>query len=103
MQTGAEFQSLLHQGISLLIEMVKMTNKRQIEVSIPSSSGHQFTVLHHAQVSVPKDHVSIPSSSGHQFTAKEDAETQIWSEYVSIPSSSGHQFTGRGAMIWNAN
>ena len=39
-------------------------------VSIPSSSGHQFTEFrHHA----PRGHghgVSIPSSSGHQFTVE---------------------------------
>ena len=90
-----EFQSLLHQGISLLHKTPRVARDRAPPVSIPSSSGHQFTAkprpnpravnpaqfqsLLHQGISLlrgqarlnlyqPKQ-VSIPSSSGHQFTA----------------------------------
>ena len=38
------FQSLLHQGISLLQVKKREGRRRRAAVSIPSSSGHQFTV-----------------------------------------------------------
>ena len=38
-----KFQSLLHQGISLLQETMPMPCWNNMDVSIPSSSGHQFT------------------------------------------------------------
>ena len=41
--------------------------------------------------------VSIPSSSGHQFTACNPAAYQWHRGVVSIPSSSGHQFTAAHA------
>ena len=89
------FQSLLHQGISLLRYKEMLASPPEIGVSIPSSSGHQFTdgacrVLQHgmcicfnpffirasvycfsppAPSAMPLITVSIPSSSGHQFTA----------------------------------
>ena len=148
-QSAAErvvlFQSLLHQGISLL-EYQKGTvlADGRVSVSIPSSSGHQFTegviransftrlsgfqsLLHQGislllslfiRIGVARSAVSIPSSSGHQFTVcsvfflrvgrgasfnpffirasvycePEDADIK-WQDLVSIPSSSGHQFT----------
>ena len=65
------FQSLLHQGISLLSFL-----------SIPSHSGIKFMV-------------SIPSSSGHQFTGINGTDFNPDFRAVSIPSSSGHQFTAR--------
>ena len=67
----AKFQSLLHQGISLLIDRPQHPNPVKAEkVSIPSSSGHQFTVYRSMPRSTrPRRRVSIPSSSGHQFTA----------------------------------
>ena len=40
----SRFQSLLHQGISLLIAAPRTTCSATASVSIPSSSGHQFTV-----------------------------------------------------------
>ena len=64
-------------------------------VSIPSSSGHQFTVLVISKADFEALVVSIPSSSGHQFTVP-FLELHGWQSNckVSIPSSSGHQFTG---------
>ena len=41
--TSAGFQSLLHQGISLLQEATEQEFELHVQVSIPSSSGHQFT------------------------------------------------------------
>ena len=116
------FQSLLHQGISLL-ENLSVRNKMplRITVSIPSSSGHQFTaILGLCAIICSSILVSIPSSSGHQFT-EIYSPSQLTAEKigfqsllhqgislllqffpyrenmdfsVSIPSSSGHQFTG---------
>ena len=67
------FQSLLHQGISLLVDCGSSPRRTPWpSVSIPSSSGHQFTVfwsINSPQSGCPH-FVSIPSSSGHQFTAK---------------------------------
>ena len=37
------FQSLLHQGISLLVKICCLFVVPNMDVSIPSSSGHQFT------------------------------------------------------------
>ena len=39
----ARFQSLLHQGISLLQRPLGHEPLQPVHVSIPSSSGHQFT------------------------------------------------------------
>ena len=39
----SEFQSLLHQGISLLLQLIRQDRSEGGRVSIPSSSGHQFT------------------------------------------------------------
>ena len=64
-----EFQSLLHQGISLLAELVRTRPGRSVDfVSIPSSSGHQFTGPTQGTGHGQTHFVSIPSSSGHQFT-----------------------------------
>ena len=64
------------------------------DVSIPSSSGHQFTVANVAGGGTSCGRVSIPSSSGHQFTATfMTASIEAGHNQVSIPSSSGHQFT----------
>ena len=63
------FQSLLHQGISLLGNSGEIPTNCLEGVSIPSSSGHQFTVLPYPRVGTSLTwNVSIPSSSGHQFT-----------------------------------
>ena len=114
------FQSLLHQGISLLHFAGFLVENPSVMVSIPSSSGHQFTVrspkpsrrskiswfqsLLHQGISLlrldarrPYDGleiVSIPSSSGHQFTEFAPLGPGGQRFVVSIPSSSGHQFTG---------
>ena len=114
------FQSLLHQGISLLDRRIQQVFAR-IEgvVSIPSSSGHQFTGHRVHSLHGDRIMVSIPSSSGHQFTARayqghgperglsfqsllHQGISLLFSccrswrgttAGVSIPSSSGHQFT----------
>ena len=89
------FQSLLHQGISLLLSLYAMCRSAISSVSIPSSSGHQFTECdHNAWVMLIEHEVSIPSSSGHQFTEGRDLPQGRDLDVVSIPSSSGHQFTG---------
>ena len=121
----ALFQSLLHQGISLLGEAIADDLERGIQVSIPSSSGHQFTVHWQGNRRQLSRRVSIPSSSGHQFTAGRSnagevrfpaafqsllhqgisllrsrfRSQQARIRFVSIPSSSGHQFTAR-EQIW---
>ena len=46
------------------------------------------------------EEVSIPSSSGHQFTDKESESLAVTDERVSIPSSSGHQFTELYKRFW---
>ena len=61
------FQSLLHQGISLLDFSATLVGSNA-SVSIPSSSGHQFTAARPRRRRRPLPGVSIPSSSGHQFT-----------------------------------
>ena len=81
------FQSLLHQGISLLPAQGPAGRGQIRGVSIPSSSGHQFTVdalgrrVRHALRSV-----SIPSSSGHQFTAsrRRAGSRCTWSSFQSL-------------------
>ena len=88
-----EFQSLLHQGISLL-PAFRPSSWRAATVSIPSSSGHQFTGLAILASNTAWAKVSIPSSSGHQFTESRDLSETSKRRLVSIPSSSGHQFTG---------
>ncbi len=118
-QLWSAFQSLLHQGISLLVKLLTLNSTPSRIVSIPSSSGHQFTVRKMTvakdvqqfsfnpffiRASVywfvflglflcPFDTVSIPSSSGHQFTASNNVVYNATFPVVSIPSSSGHQFT----------
>ena len=113
------FQSLLHQGISLLSCAPCRASTSAPSVSIPSSSGHQFTGLTWTKPSRRKGRrfqsllhqgisllcvigfiqqhgdriVSIPSSSGHQFTAVHVGNHVYIPNGVSIPSSSGHQFT----------
>ncbi len=87
------FQSLLHQGISLLKEVI-LEEGWPFEVSIPSSSGHQFTVGERNVRQGMGHPVSIPSSSGHQFTGCH-ARPPVPRRTVSIPSSSGHQFTAK--------
>ena len=138
------FQSLLHQGISLLVQpragcaptarvgfnpfFIRASvyclksiaaSSRLKTVSIPSSSGHQFTAqaqgndfqsyqlcfnpfFIRASVYCPTASarpapcaawVSIPSSSGHQFTESPLPDDPGGNRRVSIPSSSGHQFT----------
>ena len=91
------FQSLLHQGISLL-----PVRYRPGRVQVPTP----FQSLLHQGISLlwAADHrrevearlVSIPSSSGHQFTERMRRQLPAFNAVlVSIPSSSGHQFTGR--------
>ena len=112
------FQSLLHQGISLLPIGAGPSEDDGSVVSIPSSSGHQFTVrkagakpydaVHRfnpffirasvywtprARQRTQAGCVSIPSSSGHQFTGFRCCPKARLRAGVSIPSSSGHQFT----------
>ena len=70
-----------------------MNAERICAVSIPSSSGHQFTGITAAAVTARLGLVSIPSSSGHQFTGCGAAAGKGGRVGVSIPSSSGHQFT----------
>ena len=92
--SGKPFQSLLHQGISLLSASLRMP---------PCLCREEFQSLLHQGISLldrhcdpawaPPDYVSIPSSSGHQFTAYPAGNPPAWSASVSIPSSSGHQFT----------
>ena len=98
------FQSLLHQGISLLGVGKAQHRRWQLgSVSIPSSSGHQFTARLRAGNAPAKVLVSIPSSSGHQFTGISTSKCLTGSfRMVSIPSSSGHQFTAgcRCAPRW---
>ena len=50
--------------------LILFTEIRWLAVSIPSSSGHQFTGLRPKRLSVVLSAVSIPSSSGHQFTER---------------------------------
>ena len=90
------FQSLLHQGISLLASDHTTVCGQWDLVSIPSSSGHQFTGRWTpcAPPCAPRS-VSIPSSSGHQFTETQAGVSTGRHVAVSIPSSSGHQFTER--------
>ena len=52
-----------------------------------------YCIPTHAGEFIPGDCVSIPSSSGHQFTANQFGTVRDWQKLVSIPSSSGHQFT----------
>ncbi len=87
------FQSLLHQGISLLVSPIAPSSISIEQVSIPSSSGHQFTARPASALGASPDPVSIPSSSGHQFTAWNEVINELLDQGVSIPSSSGHQFT----------
>ena len=113
------FQSLLHQGISLLlgrlctgaacdrprfnpffirasVYCVPLTVRKGAQsrlVSIPSSSGHQFTEVLRNLFTGLLLAVSIPSSSGHQFTGPLTWRQSLTMFTVSIPSSSGHQFT----------
>ena len=114
------FQSLLHQGISLLTATAGTLRWSAVSVSIPSSSGHQFTGrLRRGVRTHTRRRVSIPSSSGHQFTGRRQRlspsglhrfnpffirasvywisrRIAYWGSIgVSIPSSSGHQFTER--------
>ena len=90
------FQSLLHQGISLLGHFGGGRDALDDGVSIPSSSGHQFTALAADRPGgLLDDDVSIPSSSGHQFTEYWNEQALEAAKRVSIPSSSGHQFTAR--------
>ena len=118
MPRTSRFQSLLHQGISLLLPLgtfliglgirfnpffirasvycarVRLRRvRRRNAVSIPSSSGHQFTVRRRVGLRSHPETVSIPSSSGHQFTGPPCAWPRTAPSWVSIPSSSGHQFT----------
>ena len=89
------FQSLLHQGISLLHAYIgPLSLPEDARVSIPSSSGHQFTDRTMWNFAKSRSKVSIPSSSGHQFTARFRRVPGVGgTRRVSIPSSSGHQFT----------
>ena len=87
------FQSLLHQGISLLHQSVRGVFLNVISVSIPSSSGHQFTGI----LCLEPD--SDIGNGFNPFFIRASvycfSECHLWLEgkLVSIPSSSGHQFT----------
>ena len=98
----------------------KLASEFRDAVSIPSSSGHQFTGGAHfaggsrnagrcfnpffirasvycaasGAATLACNCVSIPSSSGHQFTGRTSPAGAAMANCVSIPSSSGHQFTG---------
>ncbi len=96
------FQSLLHQGISLLRVRPARALSRIRDVSIPSSSGHQFTAVSRLLIQAG---VPVFQSLLHQGISLLGAKCakSTWNiAAVSIPSSSGHQFTGfrRGASGW---
>ena len=112
MRASYAFQSLLHQGISLLHCDGASNRMLPAEVSIPSSSGHQFTApMHQAEEThdlfrfnpffirasvycsrgwpghpLRLERVSIPSSSGHQFTEyhMQDGSWFIWNPFQSL-------------------
>ena len=66
-----------------------------MNVSIPSSSGHQFTVRHDILFLIQKGHiVSIPSSSGHQFTECESGVSR------SGPGKGFNPFFIRASVYW---
>ena len=96
---GVSFQSLLHQGISLL------PTGHFVLTSAYSFGFNPFFIRasvywqegRHAQGD--NCGVSIPSSSGHQFTAMRERAAELDSALVSIPSSSGHQFTEHPALL----
>ena len=92
---AVEFQSLLHQGISLLEIVSHEKMGPIIRVSIPSSSGHQFTELFSGFL-LNRFICSFQSllHQGISLLASGAATSLTWkSGSVSIPSSSGHQFT----------
>ena len=89
------FQSLLHQGISLLCVNGFRVSFANNYVSIPSSSGHQFTVEAFFMTTVYRIICFNPFFIRASVYCKhlvliKSADTLM----VSIPSSSGHQFTG---------
>ena len=117
----AAFQSLLHQGISLLHDGTHPQGKGAGYVSIPSSSGHQFTDLRWCRKmgGYPKSFNPFFIRASVYCAVVMAVEARGWprsfnpffirasvycvyqtlagvrsAAYVSIPSSSGHQFTG---------
>ena len=116
------FQSLLHQGISLLRRRRTLPDRSCPEVSIPSSSGHQFTASFPSKIAISEipafqsllhQGISLLVSALHAveelrhggFNPFFIRASVYWTataccarpvrRCVSIPSSSGHQFTGR--------
>ena len=87
------FQSLLHQGISLLVEAPSPEEAGQEVVSIPSSSGHQFTGFPGSPLHIhsPCFNPFFIRASVYWFTKALVHKNFLL--IVSIPSSSGHQFT----------
>ena len=88
------FQSLLHQGISLLISAARPSPTGTAWVSIPSSSGHQFTGRTSSARSGPWRTSFNPffiRASVYWYAAP--TPNAVRHGPVSIPSSSGHQFT----------
>ncbi len=90
------FQSLLHQGISLLPALAERLGADVAAVSIPSSSGHQFTgggyLADAVHVGKRFNPFFIRASV---YCAPGRPTAPSCSPPVSIPSSSGHQFTAR--------
>ena len=88
------FQSLLHQGISLLLQHGDRRGVQDAQRFNPffiRASVYWSATGLHPECLAPR--VSIPSSSGHQFTAEIRENGEEFVVFVSIPSSSGHQFT----------
>ena len=116
---GSEFQSLLHQGISLLDRVHDGNHGAVRPVSIPSSSGHQFTGCPSLGPEGPRHPCfnpffirasvywqrSLGDALGCQtgfnpffirasvYCLRDDGVVDVLAQEVSIPSSSGHQFT----------
>ena len=92
------FQSLLHQGISLLAVRPPRNQLATTNVSIPSSSGHQFTANGKSTGS-PTDRRRFNPFfiRASVYCRRERWRMQAMTAIVSIPSSSGHQFTATGA------
>ena len=96
------FQSLLHQGISLLGAGIRGPRPRRVRVSIPSSSGHQFTGIGATPTRQGQELVSIPSSSGHQFTVDQIQASfgDIHVEFQSLLHQGISLLNGKHSMLF---
>ena len=94
-EDAEEFQSLLHQGISLLETITKIPQDPiNPIVSIPSSSGHQFTVSTGLEwFMLRMDGFQSLLHQGISLLECAQNSDDYMGTVVSIPSSSGHQFT----------